>query len=88
MTDTVVVTIITEAVVLASRLVAPALLATLAVGVLVSLLQTITQIQEQSLTFVPKLATMGAILIFGGHWMLSEATTYVTDLWNGIPDLF
>lgn len=88
MTDTAVITIITEAVVFASRLVAPTLIATLVVGVVVSLLQTVTQIQEQTLTFVPKLVTMGVILVVGGHWMLSEATTYVIDLWTGIPNLF
>lgn len=88
MTDTAVITIVTEAITVASRLVMPVLLATLAVGVVVSLLQTVTQIQEQTLTFVPKLITVGAILIVGGNWMLREATTYVTDLWQGIPDLF
>jgi flagellar biosynthetic protein FliQ len=88
MTDTAVITIVTEAVILASRLVMPVLLATLVVGVVVSLLQTVTQIQEQTLTFVPKLVTVGAILVVGGNWMLTEATTYVVDLWQGIPELF
>ena len=87
MTDTAVVTIVTEALILGSRLAMPVLLATLVVGVVVSLLQTITQIQEQTLTFVPKLATVAVILVVGGHWMLSEATTYVVDLWTGIPSL-
>lgn len=87
MTDTAVITIVTEALMLASRLAMPVLLATLAIGVVVSLLQTITQIQEQTLTFVPKLATVAGILIVGGHWMLTEATNYVVDLWQGIPAL-
>lgn len=87
MTDSAVVTIVTEALMLGSRLVMPVLLAALAVGVVVSLVQTITQIQEQTLTFVPKLVTVGAILVLGGHWMMAEATSYVTDLWNGIPNL-
>ena len=87
MTDTAVVTIVTEALILGSRLALPVLLATLVVGVVVSLLQTITQIQEQTLTFVPKLVTVAAILVVGGNWMLSEATAYVVDLWHGIPNL-
>ena len=88
MTDTAVIAIVTDAVMVASRLAMPVLLATLAVGVVVSLLQTVTQIQEQTLTFVPKLVTVGAILIVGGNWMLNEATNYVVDLWRGIPHLF
>ena len=87
MTDTAVLTIVTEAVMLASRLMAPILLSTLAVGIVVSLLQTVTQIQEQTLTFVPKLITAGAVLVVAGHWMMSEAVTYVTDLWQSIPGL-
>lgn len=88
MTDITVVTIVTEAIAFAAKIMAPALLGTLVVGVVVSLLQTITQIQEQTLTFVPKLMTMGLILVVGGHWLLTEVTTYVTDLWSGIPAMF
>ena len=87
MTDTAVVTIVTEALLLGTRLAMPVLLGALAVGVVVSLLQTITQIQEQTLTFVPKLVTVGAILVLGGNWMMSEASQYVIDLWKGIPNL-
>ena len=87
MTDSAVLTIITEALELSVRLLAPVLVATLVVGVVVSLLQTLTQIQEQTLTFVPKLVTVAVLLVVMGHWMLSEATGYVVDLWSGIPDL-
>lgn len=87
MTDATVITIITEALELGTRLLAPVLVATLVVGVVVSLLQTLTQIQEQTLTFVPKLVTVAALLVVMGNWMLREATGYVVDLWSGIPDL-
>jgi len=48
-------------------------------------LQTITQIQEMTLTFVPKLIAAGLILVLGGHWMISELTAWVIALWGLIP---
>ena len=61
---------------------APLLLVSLVIGLGVSIFQTVTSIQEQTLTFVPKiLAVFVAIMIFGA-WILNNVTTYAVDLWN------
>jgi flagellar biosynthesis protein FliQ len=65
----------------------PVLGLTMAVGVVISLLQVITQIQEMSLTFVPKLVTAAVALMVFGPWMLRKLTQFTTQLWLGIPTL-
>ena len=60
---------------------APPLLVSLVVGLVVSVFQTVTSIQEQTLTFVPKMVAMFACLMLLGHWMLKLMVTYMTDLW-------
>jgi flagellar biosynthesis protein FliQ len=87
MTDAQVLTIVGGALTVAAKLAAPILLATLGIGVVVSVMQTITQIQEQTLTFVPKLIGVAAILVLGGSWMIRELVTWVTQLWGSIPGL-
>jgi len=52
------------------------------------LLQVVTQVQEMSLTFVPKLLTAGIALIFFGPWMLRTLSQFTTRLWSQIPSLF
>jgi flagellar biosynthetic protein FliQ len=58
------------------------------VGVVISLLQVVTQVQEMSLTFVPKLLTAGVALIVFGPWMLRTLSQYTTRLWTQIPSMF
>ena len=61
---------------------APLLLVSLIIGLIISIFQTVTSIQEQTLTFVPKiLAVFVGMLIFGS-WMLTQLTEYITDLWS------
>jgi flagellar biosynthetic protein FliQ len=67
---------------------APLLLATLVIGVLVSVLQVVTQVQEMSLTFIPKLVTAVIMLLAVGPWMLKRLVTYSTSLINSIPQYF
>ena len=67
---------------------APVLGITLAVGLLVSVLQVTTQIQEASLTFIPKLIAAGVALILFGPWMLRKLTQFAVQLWVGIPSMF
>jgi flagellar biosynthetic protein FliQ len=67
---------------------APVLGITLAVGVVVSLVQVTTQIQEASLTFIPKLIAAGIALILFGPWMLRKLTQFAVQLWTGIPAMF
>ena len=68
-------------------LAAPPLLAGLTIGLIVSMIQAATQIQEMTLSFIPKLLGVGASLIFAGHWMLSLITDYITRLYHSIPNL-
>jgi len=64
---------------------APIIGATLVVGLLVSMLQVVTQIQESSLSFVPKLIAAAAVLLLLGGWMLSTLGQFATRLISGIP---
>lgn len=67
---------------------APVLGLTMLVGLVISVIQVVTQVQEMSLTFVPKLlAAAGAIVVFGA-WMLRELAQFAVRLWSGIPSLF
>ncbi|TVR60645.1 MAG: flagellar biosynthetic protein FliQ [Candidatus Competibacteraceae bacterium] len=68
-------------------LAAPLLLTGLAVGVLISMFQAATQINEMTLTFVPKLLALVAVLLFGGSWMLALIIDYTERLLRDIPHL-
>ena len=61
---------------------APVLLVSLIVGLTVSIFQTATSIQEQTLTFVPKILAIFVSIILIGHWMLSRMTEFMTGLWS------
>ena len=61
---------------------APPLLVSLVIGLIVSIFQTVTSIQEQTLTFVPKMVGMFLTLMLIGHWMLNNMTTFMQDLWG------
>jgi flagellar biosynthetic protein FliQ len=63
----------------------PMLLAALIVGLLISIFQAVTQIQEQTLSFIPKIAALVVVLIVAGPWMLNSITDWTTNLWGGIP---
>lgn len=87
MSDAQVLQIAIGAMGIAAKLAAPVLILTLVIGVVVSLLQTITQIQEQTLTFVPKLVGVGLLVVLAGNWMIREMTSWVTALWTAIPGM-
>ena len=61
---------------------APALLVSLIVGLIVSIFQTVTSIQEQTLTFVPKIIAVFLTLMLLGGWMLDKMVDFMTKLWN------
>lgn len=61
---------------------APVLLVSLCVGLIVSIFQTVTSIQEQTLTFVPKILSIFLTLILLGHWMLNNMVEFMTALWE------
>ena len=87
MSDATVIDITRDALALAAWLAGPALVLSLVIGILVSLIQTVTQIQEATLTFVPKLVAGALLLLVAGGWMLERLTAYVTELWGSIPAL-
>ncbi|HYE36791.1 flagellar biosynthesis protein FliQ [Methylocaldum sp.] len=66
---------------------APMLLATLAVGLVIALFQAATQINEMTLTFVPKLIVMAIVLMLAGPWMLQLLIDYTRSLIRSIPSL-
>lgn len=76
-----------DALVLAAKLCAPILVTALVVGFAVSLLQSITQVQEVTLSFVPKAIAVGVALLVAGHWMISETVAFTTELYGRIPSL-
>ena len=71
----------------AVALATPILLTAMVVGLAISLFQSVTSIQEQTLTFVPKLAATALVLLIGGHWMLTSFTGYVDQLFGQINTL-
>ena len=66
---------------------APVLLASLAVGLVIGLVQAATSVNEQTLTFVPKLAGVALVILLAGHWMLAEVQGFTTNLFDMIPSL-
>jgi flagellar biosynthetic protein FliQ len=87
MTDTTIIEIATQAMIVALKLSAPMLLTALCIGFVISLFQSMTQIQEFTLAFVPKVIGIGVALILCGNWMLHTLMTYTVTLWSQIPDL-
>ncbi|NMR20556.1 flagellar biosynthesis protein FliQ [Cellulomonas fimi] len=76
-----------DALILAAKLSAPILVTALVVGFAVSLLQSITQVQEVTLSFVPKAIAVSVALLVAGHWMISETVSFTQELFTRIPSL-
>lgn len=87
MTDTMVVQIGLQAMLLATKLAGPILLTTLGLGLGIGLVQSVTQIQEPTLTFVPKFIGVALVLLAGGAWMLSEAISFTQAMFDLVPTL-
>jgi flagellar biosynthetic protein FliQ len=82
-----VVSICVSAMELALKISMPLLLVGLIVGLLVSIFQAVTQIQEQTLSFIPKIAALAVVLVVGGPWMLGQLLTWTEELYGQIPKL-
>jgi len=76
-----------DALVLAAKLSAPVLVTALVVGFAISLLQSVTQVQEITLSFVPKAIAVALALLIGGHWMIAETVSFTEELFTRIPAL-
>lgn len=87
MTDSAVVSIAAQALMLGAKLAAPILIVTLLLGFFLSLFQSVTQIQDATLSFVPKLIASGLILMMTGRWMIGEMVNFTHQLADQIPKL-
>jgi flagellar biosynthesis protein FliQ len=82
-----VIKLATDALMLALKIGMPLLLAGLLVGLLISIFQAVTQIQEMTLSFIPKILAVAVVLIVGGPWMLGQIVGYTSDLYHSIPNV-
>ena len=87
MTDSDVIHIAIQTLMITAKLCAPILMVSLGVGFGVSLLQSVTQLQEVTLTFVPKLIAIGLVIVIGGNWMLAELIGFTRQLFDLLPAL-
>jgi flagellar biosynthetic protein FliQ len=87
MNQDVVINLTTGAMELALKIALPLLLAGLIVGLVVSIFQAVTQIQEMTLAFIPKVLALAAVIALAGPWMLGQLEMYTHDLYAGIPGL-
>ncbi len=73
-----------EALKTSAILAAPLLLGALVTGIIISVFQAITQINEATLTFIPKLLVIAIILVLGGHWMIDTMSVYTVNLFESM----
>ena len=82
-----VINLATQAMMLALKIAGPILLVGLIVGLLVSIFQAVTSIQEQSLSFIPKIVGVAVLIVVLGPWMLDQLVGYAQNLYMSIPSL-
>ena len=87
MNEDTVIQLVVGAVELALKVGLPLLLVGLAVGLVISVFQAVTQIQEQTLTFIPKILATAAVVVVAGPWMLDQMVVYASELYGSIPEL-
>ncbi len=85
MTPDMVVGLMAESIKITLLVAAPMLIVGLVVGVLISLFQAVTQIQEMTLVFVPKIVAVLAVLVFALPWMMSMMITFTQNIFANIP---
>jgi flagellar biosynthetic protein FliQ len=86
-TDSDIISLALQTMLVALKLSAPILVTSLVIGFAISLFQSMTQIQEFTLSFVPKLIGVGIALLVCGNWMLHTLVDFTIHLFNGIPAL-
>ncbi len=87
MSDTDVIEIAMQTMMVALKLSAPILVTALVVGFVISLFQSMTQIQEFTLAFVPKVIAVGIAVLISGNWMMHTLVNFTQDLFAMVPDL-
>jgi flagellar biosynthesis protein FliQ len=85
-TDTI-ISLVTGALAVAIKVALPMLLAALIVGLAISIFQAVTQIQEMTLSFVPKILVMAAVTVIAGPWMLDQLLSWTQELYLSIPSV-
>ena len=87
MDESTVIEIAIQAMLVTGKVAAPILVVSLVVGFTVSLFQSVTQIQEVTLTFVPKLLGVAVTLVVAGNWMLVELQNFTVSMFDLVPEL-
>ncbi len=87
MSEQYVIDVATGAVWLTLKVAAPALIAALVVGIIISVIQAATQVQEQTVSFVPKIIAITASMIITGPWILQQFIYYTKTLIQSIPNI-
>jgi flagellar biosynthesis protein FliQ len=82
-----VVSIVTQTMEIGLKLSLPILLVGLLIGLVISVFQAVTQIQEQTLSFIPKVLGMVLVIVVAGPWMLGQIVNWTHDLYSSIPSL-
>jgi len=82
MNENIVIDIARQAVFLVLKVAAPMLITSLVVGLIVSILQTVTSIQEQTLTFVPKLIAVFLVIMLFGNWIITSVRDFMVELYS------
>ena len=82
-----IVQIVAEALLTATKISGPVLIGTLVIGLLLSIVQSATQVQEQTLTFLPKLAVAALVLVLTGAWALRTLESFTRELFTLVPSL-
>lgn len=87
MNDSSVTEIAIQSIWLATKLAGPILIVSLLIGLAIGMVQSATQIQEQTLAFVPKLAGISLVIVLAGNWMLAQIIDFTTNLFDMVPQL-
>ncbi|MGE3261747.1 MAG: flagellar biosynthesis protein FliQ [Bacteriovoracia bacterium] len=86
MNEDIVLSLGREAIMTTVMLAAPLLLSALVVGLVVSIIQAVTQINESTLTFIPKMLAIVVVMIIMAPWMTQMMTSYTTELFTSLPN--
>lgn len=87
MNELAIMTIVKKALITGLLIAGPVLIISLVVGLIISIFQAATQIQEQTLTFVPKLIAIILVLVLGGPWMLNKLVVLTSELFQSISTI-
>lgn len=87
MSQDTVVNLASQAITLALSVAGPLLLASLVIGLVISVFQAVTQIQEQTLSLIPKIVGIVLVIVVLGPWMVNKMVTYTQNLYSSIPSM-